>query len=89
MWLRDDIAFDFPRARVVIYGYETTLAGSQSFQDLDALAITFRTALKTIRPDTMVSHSNLKNSLAANIYTLRTVDLMKNPFSLSPIALAV
>jgi hypothetical protein len=55
MWLRDDLPFDFPTARVFIYGYDTTLADSRSFQDLEALANAFRLALKTIRPDFSVS----------------------------------
>ena len=54
MWLRDDLPFDFPSARILIYGYDTKLEDSQSFQDLEALASTFRLALKTIRQDSVV-----------------------------------
>lgn len=55
VWLRDDLPFDFPGARVLIYGYDTKVVGSQSFQDLESLASTFRLALKTIRPNSPVS----------------------------------
>lgn len=50
MWLRDDVPNDFPHARILIYGYDTTLEDSQSIQDLEAIAGTFRTALKIARP---------------------------------------
>jgi hypothetical protein len=50
MWLRDDLPNDFPHARILIYGYDTTLEDSQSIQDLEAIAGTFRTALKIARP---------------------------------------
>lgn len=54
MWLRDDLPNDFPRARILIYGYDTKLEDSQSIQDLEAIAATFRTALKIARPKSSV-----------------------------------
>ncbi|KAF2235759.1 hypothetical protein EV356DRAFT_464663 [Viridothelium virens] len=50
MWLRDSLPNDFPHARVLTYGYDTKLEDSRSIQDLDAIAGTFRTALKATRP---------------------------------------
>lgn len=58
MWLRDDLPFDFPQARVLIYGYDTKLEGSQSFQDLESIASTFRVALKIARPNSPVSDAS-------------------------------
>ena len=55
MWLRDDLPKDFPHARILIYGYDTKLEDSQSIQDLEAIAGTFRTALKIARPKGSVS----------------------------------
>src|SRR4051794_14663894 len=55
MWLRDDLPNDFPHARILIYGYDTKLEDSQSIQDLEAIAGTFRTALKIARPKDSVS----------------------------------
>ncbi|KAH0556219.1 hypothetical protein GP486_005853, partial [Trichoglossum hirsutum] len=49
MWLRDALPIDLPNARVLIYGYHTKLANSRSFQDLEALASTFRASLGAIR----------------------------------------
>lgn len=57
MWLRDDLPNDFPYARILIYGYDTKLEDSQSIQDLEAIASTFRTALKIARPKGSVSAS--------------------------------
>ncbi|KFY81101.1 hypothetical protein V498_08740 [Pseudogymnoascus sp. VKM F-4517 (FW-2822)] len=50
MWLRDDLPFDFPRARILTYGYDSKLKGSQSFQDFEAIASTFCQSLKIARP---------------------------------------
>ncbi|KAH0541229.1 hypothetical protein FGG08_004285 [Glutinoglossum americanum] len=49
MWLRDALPDDIPSARVLIYGYHTKLADSRSFQDLEAIASTFRVSLGAIR----------------------------------------
>jgi len=48
MWLRDSLPNDLPDARVILYGYDTQLHGSHTFQDLEALASTFRTDLGTL-----------------------------------------
>lgn len=55
MWLRDALPRDLKGARVLIYGYNTTIADSKSFQDLEALASTFRRALVSIRRQQIVS----------------------------------
>jgi hypothetical protein len=55
MWLRDDLPFDFPHARILIYGYDTKLEDSRCIQGLEAIAGTFRTALKIARPKGLVS----------------------------------
>lgn len=46
MWLCDDLPYDLSTARIIIYGYESHLHGSQSFQGLEALASTLRTSLR-------------------------------------------
>ncbi|KAI9891232.1 MAG: hypothetical protein M1814_002922 [Vezdaea aestivalis] len=51
MWLVDDLPRDFKKARVFLYGYESTLQKSHSIQSIEDIAITFRLALKRIRPD--------------------------------------
>jgi hypothetical protein len=48
MWLCDDLPNDLATTRIIIYGYESQLHGSQSFQDLEALATTLRTSLKRL-----------------------------------------
>ena len=42
MWLRDALPLDLNGAQVWIYGYDTNLVNSTSYQDLEALASTFR-----------------------------------------------
>lgn len=49
MWLRDGLPSDLEGVRVLLYGYDTTLVGSKSFQDLEALASTFRRALISLQ----------------------------------------
>lgn len=55
MWLRDDLPRDLRGARALIYGYNTKIADSKSFQDLEALASTFRRALVSVRRHQIVS----------------------------------
>ena len=48
MWLRDSLPFDLPGARILLYGYDTQLHGSHTFQDLEALASTLRSDLQAL-----------------------------------------
>jgi hypothetical protein len=45
MWLRDSLPIDIPGTRIIIYGYDTQLHGSHTFQDLEALATSLRVHL--------------------------------------------
>lgn len=49
MWLRDRLPRDVPQLRSLIYGYDTKLFKSRSFQDLDDIARSFIASLKEIR----------------------------------------
>lgn len=49
MWLRDRLPQDVPHLRSLIYGYDTKLFKSRSFQDLDDIAWRFIASLKEIR----------------------------------------
>lgn len=70
MWLRDALPYDLtsemenrPLARVMIYGYKSTVAESTSIQNLDDLASSFHSSLVslstglTTRPIIFVAHS--------------------------------
>jgi hypothetical protein len=64
MWLLDDFAVDFRYMRLMIYGYDSQLENSQSFQNIDDLARTFIALLKTTgatqissRPIVLLAHS--------------------------------
>ncbi|KAK5206616.1 hypothetical protein LTR99_005397 [Exophiala xenobiotica] len=48
MWLRDQLPHDFPDTRVMIYGYDTKLLKSESFQTIHDLAISFIRQLENI-----------------------------------------
>lgn len=50
MWLRDQLPLDLPGIRVIIYGYDTTLINSHSFQDIDDIAVAFIRRLSSVRP---------------------------------------
>lgn len=58
MWLCDDLPNDLSAARIIIYGYESQLHRSQSFQGLEALATTLRTTLKRLVPKTEVFNTS-------------------------------
>ena len=48
MWLRDQLPNDLNHARIIIYGYDTRLEMSESFQTIDDLALAFIVGLKSI-----------------------------------------
>lgn len=64
MWLRDALPYELPGARVLTYGYDTRLAGSHSFQNLEDVALKFRRSLTIAlgdrpsdRPLIFIAHS--------------------------------
>ena len=55
MWLRDSLPYDLPGAHILVYGYDSRLEGSQSFQNVRTLAGQFRNHIKAIRGYSAVS----------------------------------
>ncbi|KAL0631451.1 hypothetical protein Q9L58_009683 [Maublancomyces gigas] len=51
MWLRDMIPIDLPNARILTYGYDTTLPGSKSNAQISEYANQFLESLKDARHD--------------------------------------
>jgi hypothetical protein len=49
MWLRDSLPSGLPRTRILVYGYDTTLENSTSFQSIDDLGIHLRSSINDIR----------------------------------------
>lgn len=49
MWLRDSLACQPSGVRVLLYGYDTTLIQSESFQDLDDIGNKLGDLIKRIR----------------------------------------
>ncbi|KAL7627351.1 hypothetical protein AAE478_001543 [Parahypoxylon ruwenzoriense] len=46
MWIRDELPNQVPSVRAIIYGYDSTLVGSDSFQSISDVARTFANFLK-------------------------------------------
>ncbi|KAK5988990.1 hypothetical protein PT974_10488 [Cladobotryum mycophilum] len=70
MWLRDSLPYGLtseidkrPMARIMVFGYESTVAGSQSIQNLEDIATKFHRSLNTLanatttRPIILIGHS--------------------------------
>lgn len=62
MWLRDALPKDLPNARILIYGYDTLLIGSESFQTIPDLGVWLRNAISVVRenvrkPLVLLGHS--------------------------------
>jgi hypothetical protein len=55
MWLRDGLPHDLKGARVLVYGYNTNLLESQTFQNVDDIAIAFSKSIRSIRMHNKVS----------------------------------
>jgi hypothetical protein len=49
MWLRDSLPNDLPRTRILVFGYDTPLKNSTSFQSIDDLGIHLRSSISNIR----------------------------------------
>src|SRR5271156_1806922 len=49
MWLRDSLHRDIPCIKAIIYGYDTEIVESESFQTIDDLALSFITKLRMIK----------------------------------------
>ena len=54
MWLRDSLATYHRGARVLLYGCDSSLVQSESFQDIDDIANMLAFAIKQIRAPQMV-----------------------------------
>lgn len=50
MWLRDSLPHDFKNARVLVYGYDSHIHDSTSFQTLESLATSLRNHVEGIKP---------------------------------------
>ena len=57
MWLQDSLPFEARHARFLIYGYNTNITGSQSFQTITDLSGQFQDSLSAIRPVCMTTVS--------------------------------
>ena len=57
MWLRDSLPKDLPNLRVLLYGYDSGLEGSDSNQNVSIIADSFLGHLNVLRPRTKVSAS--------------------------------
>lgn len=70
MWLRDALPYHItgegdnnPLARIMVYGYESSLPQSESIQNLEDLGTAFHTTLRalvaagTVRPIVFIAHS--------------------------------
>jgi hypothetical protein len=55
MWLVDKLPLDWPQARIMIYGYRSSIMGTRSKQTLQDIAKTFSNNLVQMRKDPSVS----------------------------------
>ena len=91
MWLRDALPYDLtventdrPMARVMIYGYESTVAHSRSIQNLEDLATSFHSSLlalanaPVIKPIILIAHS-LGGLIAKQVGLVATLSLKIEP----------
>jgi len=80
MWLRDSLPDDFPDLRIFIYGYESGLQGSNSFQNLRDVGESFRDSLRDLtgpqnvcqEPEILV-HADM--TLEQQLSAFKTADL--------------
>ncbi|RFU79579.1 ankyrin repeat [Trichoderma arundinaceum] len=58
MWLRDELTKNADRARILLYGYDTTLVNSESFQDIDDIATRLSSDISAMRSK-RISHASI------------------------------
>lgn len=63
MWLRDEVAKTTEKARVLLYGYDTSLVNSESFQDVSDIAQRLTSDLNAMRSGRSVSISCPRDNL--------------------------
>lgn len=57
MWLRDSLPNDMPNLRVLLYGYDSALDGSDSNQNVSIIADSFVSHIRLLRPRSRVRAS--------------------------------
>lgn len=62
MWLRDTLAQDMPESRIIIYGYDSKIQDSDSFQNVNDIGRKFQHAVREARrnsekPLVLLGHS--------------------------------
>lgn len=62
MWLRDSLPYDLPGVRILVYGYNTRLESSQSFQNVRTLAGQFKNHIRAIRGHLAVCLTSLQET---------------------------
>lgn len=68
MWLRDSLPIDLSGIRIMIYGFDTRLHGSHSFQDLESLASALRNSLNLIQSSRVRSTEKFKRETVADLF---------------------
>ncbi|KFY10214.1 hypothetical protein V491_07762 [Pseudogymnoascus sp. VKM F-3775] len=73
MWLCDDLPYDLPTTRIIIYGYESQLHRSGSFQGLEDLATMLADSLKLLNYTVKQAIIQLHNQKANGLETLNSI----------------
>jgi hypothetical protein len=63
LWLRDFLPEMVPSARILVYGYDTKLEGSNSITSIIDLSKALLQQVKTVREDSMVLPSKITRYL--------------------------
>jgi len=82
-WLRDSLPKHLPGARIMLYGYDTQISGSYSFQDLEALATTLRSHLQILATREDPTHTTplifIAHSLGGILVKGAIIQLKRDP----------
>lgn len=68
MWLRDEVAKTADKARILLYGYDTTLVDSDSFQDVGDIAQRLSADVNAMRSGRSVSVNCPQDNLQAHSF---------------------
>ncbi|KFY26104.1 hypothetical protein V493_04270 [Pseudogymnoascus sp. VKM F-4281 (FW-2241)] len=77
MWLCDALPYDLTTTRIIIYGYESQLHRSESFQGLEDLAKTLRDPLELLNSTIKPWRINSKGGILPSLALLNQVSYLK------------
>ena len=84
MWIRDCLPLDLPGVRILVYGYDSHLSKSESFQSITSIANQFLDSLHAVRVSRMVVVSQCWSNARVVLFKL-----LFHSYTIPPLILSI